>query len=143
MGVFAGGIGNPQTRALAKRLGGENSRRFYGIVIGDKDVLYRHGQYRYTVSPSNQERYFRWFWLKATEEDLKKTDFLLLHATKPDETFFLIPTKKAKPILDEFSGRTISVAVEPGGSIRKRRDAREMLEPFRITFSNLKKLLAE
>ncbi|HEY3856250.1 MAG TPA: hypothetical protein VGO67_17830 [Verrucomicrobiae bacterium] len=136
MGVFAGGVGNQYTRALVKRLGGEHSRRFHGITVGGTKILYRHGQYRYTVSPSNHKTYYRWFWIGATDADLRLVDFVLFHATKPEETFFLVPTKKAKAIIDGSPPR-ISVAVEPG-----RAGTRDQLEPFKVSFSELKKKLS-
>jgi hypothetical protein len=122
---------------VCERLGGKVSANFAGLIVGKRSVLYRHAQY-WTNHGRKGQKYEQLTWGKpfGSTEEHKIIDFVLLHASKPEEIFFLFPVAKAKLLARTFPGN-LNVAVSPIRDVT----IRDKVEPFRVRFSDLKRVL--
>jgi len=90
---------------IAKRLDGHIAAEFFGIAVGDMNVLYRYGtEY---MQPRKGREYGRWNWdiPFGREADRAKVDYVLLHGPKTDdakETFFPVPVAEARRFAEEW-----------------------------------------
>ncbi len=90
---------------IAKRLDGHVAAEFFGITVGNVNVLYRHGtEY---MQPRKGREYGRWNWdiPFGREADWEKVDYVLLHGPKTDdakETFFPATVNEARRFAEEW-----------------------------------------
>lgn len=135
--IFPGSFAETRLNAIAKRLGGKVSIRFSGIVVNGHDVLYRHAQYG--TQPRPKASYEQWNWrfpFGKNNEVEPGVEFFLLHATRPEEAFFLFDRKAANRLIRIFPLR-VHIPVSP-----KRLSAdRAVVLDHRLTLAALKRAL--
>ena len=82
-------------KAIARKLGGRIARDFAGIIVNKHRILYRHAQFGITKFKGKGYERLNWSYPFGREGQLDGLDFVLLHASKPEEKFFLFDEKKA------------------------------------------------
>ena len=75
--------------SIAPRLGGcVAPDGTYAVDVNGNRVLYRHANF-----DARGSGYDHWDWMSpfGRRGELSKIDYVLLHASKPEETFYLVP----------------------------------------------------
>jgi hypothetical protein len=124
----------------AKRFGAKVSYAFCGITVKSKNVLYRHAQLAdiHRTVGDETRTYQRWNWKDPFHEKNKtRIDFILLHADKPREVFFLLPASKNEELVKSFP-RRINIAVDP---IMDLTPERAMLMKYKMSAKEIKRIL--
>lgn len=128
-------------KSIAKRLGGKISVDFSGIVVGDKNILYRHtnGYYQKTRG----KKYGRWSWNVpfGREADWHKVDFVLLHGSPfgaIEEAFLLFTVRKAVHFGRAWPGY-INISAEP---MRAPHGNRDKIWKHQLSLAEVRRTLA-
>ena len=136
LGVWKGSALHKRLVPLAERLGGKISDRFAGLVVGGNSVLYRHAQYYVMYKKGRPYERLNWGKPFGGVAAHRLVNYVLLHATKPDEIFFLIPITKARTLSREFP-QNINIGVDP----KTQSSMRDKIEPYRMRITAIRELL--
>lgn len=136
-GYFKGSAAHKLLVAIAKRLDGKLADDFSGIVVGGHRILYRHAQFG-IVTGQTGGKYPRWNWGTpfGTTAHHRLIDYVLLHASRPEEAFFLVPVSKAQSLARAFPLR-LNIAADP----KKQSAIFDKIAPYAVSLAELKRVL--
>lgn len=127
------GIAKKRLTSIARRLGGKKaSSGAYAIDVDGIRILYRHASFDNRASG-----YCHWNWdwpFGKSRREQSNVDYFLLHASKPKQTFFLIPfakrPRRGLPRDDGFQVNPINQS-----------NNRDRYEPFRKSIAEIKQII--
>ena len=134
---WPGSAAEKRLKAIARRLGGSPAPRtdFYGILFGNRRVLYRHAQYMILTVRGHQYERIEWTNPFGAKDQLRGVDYVLLHAREPREAFYLFPAARAKALARQFPTR-LNVGADPA---RKNVESSEAIDRYLISLRDLRK----
>lgn len=136
-GHFKGSAAHKLLTRIARRLNGRLAEDFSGIIVGGHRILYRHAQFGIVIGKKGG-KYPRWNWGSpfGSTEHHRLIDYVLLHASRPEEVFFLVPVAKARNLSRAFPVR-FNIAVDP----KKHSATYDKIAPCALSLKELRRRL--
>jgi hypothetical protein len=137
LAYMPGSAAHKHLKRIARLLGGAVATDFYGVTVAGRRILYRHGL-AWTQHSARKQEYDQIVWQRpfGRAADQRKVDFVLLHAAKPRELFFLFAASKAAALAMNFPAR-LNIAADPAHV----RGIREKIWAAQVSLAELKRKL--